>query len=127
MTPPKEHRLYDVILKQVLWDEDEVKIRKRLAVNEVNEDLAEAIIQTARKERIYLLRARSRDTLIKGLVAFLSGCAVLGGFWIRMGAFHIGVIAGSAIFLLAGLGLILAGALGYLAAPTKKGSVADEG
>ena len=126
MTSPKEHRLYEVILKQVLWDEDESKIRKRLAVNEVPDDLAEAILQTARKERVHLLRTRSRDNIIKGLVAFLSGCAVLGGFYYRMGAFHIGVIAGSAIFLLAGLGLMLVGSLGYLAAPKKKGSVADQ-
>lgn len=125
MTPPKEHRLYEVILKQVLWDEDEGKIRKRLAVNEVPEEEAEAIFQAACNERVHILRTRSSDLFIKGLVAFLSGCAVVGGFYYRMGLLHIGVIAGSAIFLFAGFGLMLTGALGYLAAPRKKGSVAD--
>ena len=126
MTSPKEHRLYEVILKQVLWDEDEAKIRKRLAVNEVPDDLAEAIYQTARKERVHLLRTRSRENFIKGLVAFLAGAIVLAGFYYRLGALHIGVFAGCCIFFLAGIALMIVGTLGYLAAPNKKGSVADQ-
>lgn len=127
MSLPEEHRLYDVILKQVLWDEDESKIRRRLSVNKVPEDEAERIIQAARKERLQILRSQSKDQLLKGVVAFLIGSAVCGGFWYRMGVLPIGVIAGSGIFLIAGLAFILVGSIGYLAAPRKKGSVANEG
>ena len=53
MFDPSEHRLYPVILKLVLWDEEEAKIRKRLSVNEVPEDQAESILATARKAVSY--------------------------------------------------------------------------
>ena len=126
MTPPQEHRLYQVILKQVLWDEDEAKIRKRLQVNEVSAEEAEAIYQAARKERVHLLRSRSRELIFMGLFALIAGCVVCGGFWYRLGAMHIGVLSGSGVFVVAGLALILKGLLDYLRAPRKGGSVADE-
>lgn len=126
MTPPQEHRLYQVILKQVLWDEDEAKIRKRLQVNEVSAEEAEAIYQAARKERVHLLRSRSRELIFMGLFALIAGCVVCGGFWYRLGAIHIGVLSGSGVFVVAGLALILKGLLDYLRAPRKGGSVADE-
>lgn len=126
MSSPKEHRLYDVILKQVLWDEDEAKIRKRLLVNEVPDDEAEAIFQAARKERIHLLRSRSREHIFMGLFALAAGCVVCGGFWYRLGAMHIGVLSGSGVFVVAGLCLMLKGLLDYIGAPRKNGSVADE-
>lgn len=126
MNSPQEHRLYPIILKQVLWDEDEAKIRKRLAVNEVSDDEAEAIYQAARKERIATLRTKHGGNFFKGLVAFLTGCAVAGGFRYQYGYLHIGVLSGAGIFLLAGLLIMLWGFLGYLGAPGKKGSVADD-
>ena len=125
MPSPQEHRLYEIILKQVLWDEDEQKIRKRLQVNEVPEEEAEAIYQAALRERVSTLRIRAKDNFSKGLVAFIVGAAVLIGFWLRLKALHPSVIAGSGIFLGAGSVLMLMGALAYLAAPNKKGSVAD--
>lgn len=124
MASPQDHRLYPIILKQVLWDEAEEKIRKRLTVNEVPDDEAEAILSAARKERIHILRSHSREQLLRGLIAFLVGAAVVGGFWWRMKAFHIGVLAGSGVFLVAGFILILIGTLGHLNAPNKKGPIA---
>ncbi len=126
MSSPEEHRLYPIILKQVLWDEDEAKIRKRLRVNEVPDKEAEAILLAARNARIYLLRSRAREQLTKGITAFLIGSAVLAGFYYRMGAFHIGVISGVAVFLLAGLAFILIGSLGHLNAPRQKGPISHE-
>lgn len=126
MTPPEEHRLYPIILKQVLWDEDEAKIRKRLTVNEVPPEEAEAILRAARRERILTIRSKHRSNLVSGLVAFSVGCAVYFGFRAKYGYMHIGVFAGASIFLVAGLLITLVGALGYLSAPRKKGSVADD-
>ena len=126
MASPEEHRLYDIVLKQVLWDEDEEKIRKRLQVNEVPTEEAEAIYQTARDERVRILRSKARETIGQGLIAFLIGAAILGGFWICLKAFHIGVIAGCCIFLGAGLFIALKGTLSLLAAPHKKGSIMDQ-
>ena len=109
----------------MLWDEDEAKIRKRLAVNEVPEDEAEKIFQAAKKERVVTIRTKHRNNLLSGLVAFLVGCTVYFSFRIKYGYMHIGISSGAGIFLVAGLLIMIASALGYLAAPRKKGSVAD--
>ena len=126
MASPKDHRLYPIILKQVLWDEEEAKIRKRLAVNEVSEEDSEAIFQAARKERVTTLRKKHGSNFLKGLTAFLVGGLVLAIFQIKYDLIHIGVLSGAGIFLLAGFLLMLIGALGFLAAPRKRGSIADE-
>lgn len=126
MPQPDEHRLYDVILRQVLWDEDEAKIRKRLEVNNVPSEQANAIFETAKKERLQILRTRSRELILMGLFALLSGCLVCGGFWLRMGAMHIGVLSGSAVFIVAGLLISLKGLIDFLSAPSKRGSVTEE-
>jgi hypothetical protein len=126
MTPPEEHRLYPIILKQVLWDEDEEKIRKRLAVNDVPAEEAEAIFQAARKERVTTIRAKHRGNFASGLIAFLIGGVIYYGFRIKYGYMHIGVLSGAGIFLVAGFFIMLVAALGYLAASRKKGSVADD-
>ncbi len=126
MGRPEEHRLYDFVLKQVLWDEDREKIRKRLAVNEVADEEAEKILQAAQQERIATLRSKHGGNFWKGSVAFITGCLVLGGFRYKYGYLHIGVLSGAGIFFLAGLSIMIVGALGYLGASRKKGSVADE-
>lgn len=126
MFDPTEHRLYPVILKLVLWDEEEAKIRKRLSVNEVPEDQAESILATARKERISFLRAKSRENLLHGTIATIIGTSIIGGFYLKIKALHPGAIAGSCVFLIAGLVLIIHGSLTYLQAPGKKGPIETE-
>lgn len=126
MSSPKEHRLYPIILKQVLWDEEEEKIRKRLAVNEVPDDEAEDILASARRERLQILRERSREQLIMGTVAFLVGMAVFALFRAIIGGMHVGVLAGACVFFLGGGFYLLKGTLGYLRAPRRRGSVTLE-
>ena len=123
MTPPTEHRLYPVILKQVLWGESEDKVRKRLMVNEVPEELSEAIYTAAYRERLRILRERSRDHLIKGSFALLVGIAVIAAFKIKTGGMHLGVMAGVSVFVLAGLFYLVKGGLNYLMAPSFTGSI----
>jgi hypothetical protein len=67
---------YDVVLKMVLWDEEREAIFRRLKVNGVEGERAEAIYATARAERVGSLRADGVRTLLMGLAALALGFGI---------------------------------------------------
>lgn len=126
MTSPREHRLYQVILKQVLWDEDETKIRKKFEVNEVPEKEANAIYQEARRERLQTIRKEYLARIGQGAPNLVFGLAIFWFFRFGVGFMHIAIWLGAGLVATLGLLKILNGCFGYVNASKHKGSVADD-
>lgn len=126
MNPPEEHRLYEVILKQVLWGESEAKIRKKLAVNEIPEEEAEAIYQAALRERAATIRKEYRGRINQGVTSLAVGVGLFSLFWLRLGFISTQILWAVGFFLVVGLWKTTQGGVGYLSANKQQGSVADE-
>lgn len=129
---------YDVVLKMVLWDEEREAIFRRLKVNGVEGERAEAIYATARAERVGNLRADGVKFLLMGLASMAVGWAIYHFANLsELNAAHFGDGVNGTLMLpwLLGFVCALLGAFGIwktiqglteiLFAPMKKGSIAD--
>lgn len=134
----KEEPQYDVVLKMVLWDESREAIFRRLEVNGVIGDRAEAIYQAARAERVGTLRAEGWRSVLIGFC--LAGVALGIYFGLRLDllqvmrfgdGFHglpllpwvLGFLV--AILLAFGVWKVVQGLVEIIIAPMKNGSIAD--
>ena len=134
----KDEPQYDVILKMVLWDESREAIFRRLEVNKVTGERAEAIFQAARVERLRTIRADGQKAFGLGVLALLISVGIYFGFRLDElqvmrfeEGFHslpllpwlLGFIA--AILFAFGILKVVQGSIEILFASMKKGSIAD--
>ena len=129
---------YEVVLKMVLWDETKEVIFRRLEVNKITGKRAQAIYQTARNERIRILRSDGLKALALGVAAIVSGVVLFYQFKLNeLAVTHFGeginalpflpwlLAFLSAILCAFGLWKIVQGSIEAFFAGLKKGSIAD--
>ena len=123
---PLDHPYYDFVLKKVLWGEDREDIYHSLAVNGVSGEIADRLYKHARADRIRTIRSDYTRKLLVGLGLILAAGVIFSSCWFGLG--FIPRILLYACFAALGIGAwkSIDGLSGYLMAPSKTGSVADE-
>jgi hypothetical protein len=123
---PDDHPHYDLVLKMVLWGESRDDVYRRLAVNGVTGEFADRLYEHARADRIRTIRGDYSRKLLIGLGLILAAVVIFCACWFGLG--FIPRILLYACFAALGIGAWKAidGFLGYIMAPSKTGSVADD-
>lgn len=127
MTHEHENRIYHDVLHDVLWGSERHDVFHRLEVNGITGEQAETLFAKARKERIALIRSEAMRKVIKGMVLLLAGLGIFLLFWDGAGAITRGVFVTCFVAWAFGGYWLIDGVVAAIFAPTKKGSVADEG
>jgi hypothetical protein len=123
---PDDHPYYDLVLRMVLWGESRDDVFRRLAVNGVTGIVAGRLYDQARADRIQTLRRDYSRKFLVGVGIIVAAVVIFSGCWFGLG--FIPRILLYACFAAIGLGAWKAidGLSGYLMAPGKTGSVADD-
>ena len=123
---PADHPHYGFVLKMVLWGEDREEVYSRLAVNGVTAGVADRLYEHARADRIRTIRDDYTRKLLIGLGLILAAVVIFSTCWFGLG--FIPRILLYACFAAVGIGgwKSIDGLAGYLMAPGKTGSVADD-
>jgi hypothetical protein len=122
----REQRIYNIILKMVLWGERTEDIFKKLEVAGFSEEKQKEMYARARAERVAAIRGDCWRKAGWGLLALSVAVGVFCGFWIGLGGIpriFIGLCAVGAVF---GAWWLIEGLVGVLTAPMKEGSVATD-
>jgi hypothetical protein len=122
---PDDHPHYNLVLRMVLWGETREEVCHRLAVNGVTGLVADRLYEHARADRIRTIRGDYSRKLLIGMGLILSAVVIFSVCWFGLG--FIPRILLYACFAALGIGSWKAidGLSGYLMAPSKTGSVAD--
>jgi len=118
--------LYQHTLKMVLWDEDVERIYKKLSVNGIRGRAADALYQRARRERIAIIRSENAKRAGVGILLILLAAGVAGTFICVLGGLSRGLTGLCATAFAFGCWKLITGLVEIIAAPAKKGSLADE-
>jgi len=123
---PDGHPYYDLVLKLVLWGESRDDVYQRLAVNGITGGIADRLYAQARTDRIQTIRGDYSRKFLMGVGLILSAVGIFSVCWFGLG--FIPRILLYACFAVLGIGSwkSIDGLCGYLMAPSKTGSVADE-
>ncbi|HEY1051298.1 MAG TPA: hypothetical protein VGE39_16115 [Prosthecobacter sp.] len=126
MTPEHEELIYEGIRRMVIWDEPRDEVFHRLEVNGITGERAEAIYAKARAARIQEIRSDCVRRAVKGLLFLVVGAGVALEFLTR-GAMPPRVALAPCMAAVGyGLWQSFKGVFGYVLAPSKKGSLADD-
>jgi len=120
-----EHRLYDLVLKLVLWDESREEIFKRMKVNKVSDEKAEQLYEYAKNERVQAIRGNCSRNIVVGLRLIAVAVIVYCSFWFGMHGISKLLFYLCAVACGFGLFKFIKGIGAYLTAPNARGSVAD--
>lgn len=126
MTEEHEQRLYQIIHRMVIWDESREDVLAKLEVNGITGDKALAMYARARAERIAGLRG---NAVRKGLAGVLLMGAGIGVYWVAwewLGSITRALMILCFVATLIGFWKATEGVVGYLFAPIRRGSLADE-
>jgi hypothetical protein len=121
-----EHPHYDLVLRMVLWGDSRDDVFQRLAVNGVAEAVAGQLYEQARADRIRTIRIDYSRKLMVGVGFIVGALVIFSVCWFGLG--FIPRILLYACFAAIGIGSWKAidGLSGYLMAPSKTGSIADD-
>ncbi len=126
MSPELRERIYQDVLRAVLWDERREKTYFMLKVNGITGESADEMYEEARRERVAEIRGGGVRKCITGGCALVAGAGLFGGFWYGAGAITGRILAISGASAIFGAYRLLDGALTVLLAHKKKGSIAEE-
>jgi len=120
------HRLYDMVLKMVLWGEKKEDVYHRLEVNSVTGTTADLLYAHAWGERIATIRAAYRHKVLIGAGLIVGGLAVFSACW--FGLHFIPRVLMMICFGAVGIGAwkTIDGLAGYVMAGKRQGSVTEE-
>jgi hypothetical protein len=123
---PDEHPHYNLVLRMVLYGESRDEVFRRLAVNGVAEAVAGQLYDQARADRIRTIRSDYSLKLLVGVGLIAGALVIFCVCWFGLG--FIPRILLYACFTALGIGSWKAidGLSGYLMAPSKTGSVAED-
>ena len=126
MTPEHEQRIYQIIHRMVIWDESRENVLAKLEVNGITGPQADAMYARAQAERIAGLRGNAVRQGLAGVFLMAAGIGVFWAFWEWLGAITRSLMTLCGASTVIGFWKVTEGVLGYLFAPTKRGSLADE-
>jgi|SRR5688572_9649216 hypothetical protein len=126
MSPELENRIYEDVLRSVMWGAKREEIFHMLTVNGITGDAAEQMYRRARSERIAVLRGEGIRRAVKGALILGAACALFSAFWFGAGAITKRLLVICGLFGAWGAWWLLDGILGALMASTKTGSIASE-
>lgn len=126
MTPEHEQRIYQIIHRMVIWDESRENVLAKLEVNGITGPQADAMYARAQAERIAGLRGNAVRQGLAGLFLMAAGIGVFWAFWEWFGNITRALLILCFVTTVIGFWKATEGVLGYLFAPTKRGSLADE-
>ena len=126
MTEEHEQRLYQIIHRMVIWDESREDVLAKLEVNGITGDKALEMYARARAERITGLRGNAIRKGLAGLLLMGAGISVYWVAWEWLGNITQALMILCFVVTLIGFWKATEGVVGYLFAPTRRGSLADE-
>lgn len=126
MDSPREQKIYQGILRMVLWDEPREEVFQRLEVNGITGDQAETFYTAAMKERVTTIRVAYRSKAIQGFLWMAASVAAFCLLWFGVRVLPRIVLYACGVGLGMGLLRLCDGLSGMLLATHKRGSVADE-
>lgn len=126
MPAEREQKIYDMVLKMVLWDEARDDVFQKLEVNGFIGDKAQEMYQRARAERVAAIRADCTRKAWAGLLWLGMGAGVFWLFWIYLGGITYQILVLSGVAMSIGTWKLVNGIAGIAMAHLKKGSLADE-
>ncbi len=126
MSPELEGRIYENVLREVIWGAERDTVLEMLQANGISSESAERLFRKARQERIALLRTEGVHKAVKGLLLTAAGIALFCVFWYGLGWIIRQVIILSGLLCAWGLWWSASGTMDILLAPSKRGSVAAD-
>ncbi len=126
MSPESEDRIYENVLREVIWGTERDEVFQLLQANGIAGQPAEQMFQRARNERVALLRNEGIHKAVKGLLLIAAGVALFCGFWYGLGWIMRPVIVISGLLCAWGIWWAVGGTMEVILAPTKRGSVATD-
>lgn len=125
LTEVRRERIQNRISKAIIADDPQEKLDQIVAVNELTDEQATAMIQVGRKHRIDLIRGFHMKKLRSGCLILALGIFSLRGFHMFVGMITKPVLILGGLISVLGLILVIQGVLGILLAAGKRGSVED--
>lgn len=126
MTPDLEKRIYENVLRSVLWGAEREEVMRTLEVNGLAGEQTEELYRQARAERTGMLRAEAWRKAFQGLLLLIGAGVLYGifGYGLQVIPRNIFIICGG-IWLWGGW-YLADGLVALLLAPSKKGPVNPE-
>jgi hypothetical protein len=121
----REDRIYDQVLRMVLWGEKEEAVFQKLEVNGFTGNKAKEMYAKARAERVSAIRGDCLRSVGWGLLWFGAGSGVFYMFWYVLGGITRLLLMLTVGSMCAGAYMIIRAVIGFLAAPLKEGSLAE--
>jgi hypothetical protein len=123
----RRQRIYEIILRMVLWDEKEEDVFKKLEVNGFTGEKAQEMYREARRERVAAIRGDCWRPAGLGLLVLALSVGVFCQFWFGFGFIPRLLIGGCAVGTFFGGWKLVGGLVGLVTASTKQGSLAEDG
>ena len=126
MSPELESRIYETVLRSVIWGTERSEVFHTLQVNGVVGERAEQMFQRAWKERLASIRGEGFQKAAKGAVLLAGAGALFCVFWFGLGAVTKAIFVVCALMGIGGAWLLLGGVLDVVLAPAKKGPITPQ-
>ncbi len=126
MSAEGEDRIYENVLREVIWGTERDEVFRLLHANGITGERAEQMFQRARHERVSLLRGEAARRAAKGVMLIAAGIALFCGFWYGLGWIMRPIIIGSGLLCAWGFWRAVSGTMDFLLAPNKRGSVSAD-
>jgi hypothetical protein len=126
MSTEREDRVYQDVLRMVLWGEPKDDVMRKLGVNGFAGDAADRLYARAFGERLAEIFASCRRKILIGMLMIASGVGLFCICWFVLRFTSNWVIALSAMGLGFGTWKVIDGFAGILTAKTREGSVTDD-
>lgn len=126
MSTEREERVYQEVLRMVLWGEPKDEVMRRLAVNGYTGEAADSLFARAFGERLAEIHAACRRKIRTGALLVAGGVGLFCVCWFVLLFTSKWVIALTAMGLGFGTWKVIDGFAGILTAKTREGSVSDD-
>lgn len=127
MPTEREDRVYQEVLRMVLWGEPKDDVMRKLEVNGFTGEDADRLYARAFGERLAEIHAACRRKILIGMLMVAGGAGLFCVCWFVLLFTSNWVIALSAMGIGFGTWKVIDGLAGILTAKSREGSVTDDG